>query len=225
MKTTTETVQTISSYPAKILIGKRDGKNIYLSSPSWDCGWYWGFGYLGNNDCHYHVDGLTKHENYNFETKSFQYEFTNLFDGFKKHFGNSLIVRDSQLWKLCELFKTFYVLKETAEVLGRGGSNYGNNPCSDIIKNTDEVERINKIVFPEIFEAIYKILIPAQENEKQNKQLLKLIIDGNTSKVIDFMNEYKIITDDLKAIDGVTDNDFSVIHSAYWTQYHANKAK
>ena len=213
----------LSEYPSKIYIGERDGEKIYLSAPSWDCGWYWGFGYLGNKNCHYHVDGLTKHESYDFDSKVWKYEFTNLFDGFKKHFGNSLIVRDSQLWTLCELFKTFYTLRETAEVLGRGGSHYTNNPCKDVIINTDEVTRINTVVLPAVFEEIYKILIPAQNNRTIDKKLVDLFIEGNTSKVVDFMLENKIHTDDLKQIDGLTSNDINVIHSAYWERYHKNK--
>jgi hypothetical protein len=161
-------MNTLSNYPKKIYIGENDGEKIYLSAPSWDCGWYWGFGYLGNINCHYHIDGLTKNESYNTEKKVWEYEFTNLFDGFKKHFGKTLIVRDSQLWTLCELFNTFYALKETAEVLGRGGAHYTTNPCADLIKNVDEVKRINEIVLPQIFEEIYKILIPAQCQKKRS---------------------------------------------------------
>ena len=120
----------------KIKIGVVNNENIYLSPPSWDCDWYWGFGYIGNKNCHYHIDGLKKIETYNFEKKVFEYEFVNLYDGFKKHFGDSFIVKeDKDIWTLAELFKTFYTLKETAEVLGRGGSHYTNNPCSLIIMN------------------------------------------------------------------------------------------
>lgn len=204
-------MKTLSNYPAKIFIGKNDNENIYLSAPSWDCGWYWGFGYLGNKNCHYHVDGLIAKEN------------INLFDAFKKHFGRTLIVRDSQLWTLCELFKTFYTLKETAEVLGRGGSHFTTNPCKDIIINKDETDRINNIVLPAIFEEIYKILIPAQENEKTNKALVKLNNAGNTLHVVEFMKENKITTDDLKNIEGITPHDFNNIHSMYWKMHHANK--
>ena len=213
----------LSEYPSKIFIGERDGKKIYLSAPRWDCGWYWGFGYLGNENCHYPVDGLTKHESYDFDKNVWKYEFTNLYDGFKKHFGNSLIVRDSQLWKLAELFKTFYTLRETAEVLGRGGSHYTSNPCENVIKNPEEVKRINEVVLPAIFEAIYKILIPAQNNKTLDKKLVNLFLEGDTSKVVDFMLENSIHTDDLKSIQGLTSADFNVIHSAYWTRYHANK--
>lgn len=197
----------LSDYPNKILLGQNGGENIYLSRPSWDCDWYWGFGYLGNKNCHYHVDGLSKDKN--------------LFDAFKKHFGNTLIVRDSELWTLCELFQTFYVLKETAEVLGRGGTHMTTNPCAKIITNKKEVERINEVVLPSIFEEIYKILIPAQDNDEKNEAIVKLNNKGNTQKVVDFMNEHKITTDDLKAIEGISEHDYDVIHSFYWEQYHA----
>ncbi len=143
----------------KIKLGVVNNENIYLSPPSWDCDWYWGFGYIGNKNCHYHIDGLKKIETYNFEKKVFEYEFVNLYDGFKRHFGDSFIVKeDKDIWTLAELFKTFYTLKETAEVLGRGGSHYTKNPCSLIIMNKEEVKRINEIVLPEIFKEIYAIL-------------------------------------------------------------------
>ena len=143
----------------KIKLGVVNNETIYLTPPSWDCDWYWGFGYLGNKNCHYHIDGLNKIETYNSEKKVFEYEFVNLYDGLKKHFGDSFIVKeDKDIWMLAELFKTFYTLKETAEVLGRGGSHYGYNPCSLIIKNDIEVKRINEIVLPAIFKEIYNIL-------------------------------------------------------------------
>lgn len=128
----------------KYLLGTVDNENIYLSAPSWDCNWYWGFGYLGNKNCHYHLNGLNKDKN--------------LFDAIKEHFGDSLKISEKNLWTFCELVQTAYSLKETAEVLGRGGSHYSNNPCSDLIKNTDEVTRINSIVLPAIFNEIDKIL-------------------------------------------------------------------
>lgn len=154
MKTSKTTVKklTLDELPKKILIGRHNDENIYLTAPSWDCGWYWGFGYLGNKNCHYHIDGLNKYEN------------INLYDAIKKHFGESLIVKDDKdIWTLTELFKTFYDLKTITEVLGRGGSNYSTNPCKELITNTKEVERINKVVLPEIFLAIYKILLKYED--------------------------------------------------------------
>ena len=215
-------MKTLSNYD-KILLGYNNNEPIYLSPPSWDCGWYWGFGYLGNKNCHYHVDGLKKHEVYNYEKKCFEYEFTNLYDGFIKHFGKTLRVRKSDLWALCELFQTFYTLREAAEVLGRGGSRYTSNPAKDIIENKDEVKRINEIVLPQIFEEIYKILYRNADNDKVNKKLVSLNLKGDTNKVVDFMLENKIKTDDLKDIEGLTNDDVNNIHSYYWKRIHNKK--
>lgn len=205
-------MKTLSNYPKNIYIGTVDNEKIYLSAPSWDCGWYWGFGYLGNRNCHYHVDGLNKTEN------------IHLFDAFKKHFSEDFIVKsDSKLWTLCELFQTFYTLKETAEVLGRGGSHFTENPCKDLIINKTEVERINNVVLPQIFEEIYKILFYCEQSEQMYKTLVKLNLKGDTKKVVDFMNENDIKTDDLKNIAGISSHDFNVIHSYYWKEYHSKK--
>lgn len=217
-------MKTISNY-TKILLGYNNNEPIYLSPPSWDCGWYWGFGYLSNKNCHYHVDGLTKIETYNSDAKVFTTKSVNLYDGFIEHFGDTLRVRKSDLWTLVELFKTFYTLKETAEVLGLGGSHYTTNPAKDIIINKDEVIRINTIVLPQIFEEIYKILYRNADNEKVNKKLVSLNLKGNTNKVVDFMLENNIKTDDLKDIEGLTKDDYNTIHSYYWKRYHANKNK
>lgn len=143
----------------KIKLGTVDNESIYLSPPSWDCGWYWGFGYLGNKNCHYHVDGLKTIETYNLEAKAWTHERVNLYDGFKRHFAESFIVKaDKDIWTLAELFQTFYILKEVAEVYNRGGSYLSSNPCASVIKNLDEVKRINEVVLPAIFKEIYIIL-------------------------------------------------------------------
>lgn len=134
----------------KRYLGQHDNEPIFLSKPTWDCGWYWSFGYLGNAKCHYHLSNLNKE--------------TNLFDGMRKHFGDSLIIKkDQDLWTFCELAKTVYTLKETAEVLSRGGSYYTTNPVCDLIKNPLEAERINKIVLPAIFAEIEKIFTKYRE--------------------------------------------------------------
>lgn len=128
----------------KYLLGIVSNENIYLRPPSWDGDWYWGFGYLGNRNCHYHLDGLNRNRN--------------LYDALKEHFGDTLTIPEKYLWKFCELVKTTYALKEAAEVLGRGGSHYSNNPCRELIKNTSEVERINNIVLPAIFNEIAELM-------------------------------------------------------------------
>lgn len=201
-------MKTLREYP-RLYIGKNNGERIFLSPPSWNCGWYWGFGYLGNKNCHYHVDGLSKDKN--------------LFDAFKEHFGDSLMLRDSQLWTACELFSTFYILKETAEVLGRGGAHYTTNPCKDVIINTDETKRINEVVLPAVFDELYKVLERGQQKDKEDKMIIDLLVEGSTHQVYEYMIANKITTDDLKNIPGIISSDYDALHSYYWEQYHSKK--
>ena len=128
----------------KMPLGENDGETIFLSPPSWDCGWYWGFGYIGNKNRHYHIDGLSKGKN--------------IHDGMIEHFGDSLRIRPSDVWTFAELMQTFYTLKESAEVLGRGGSHITSNPCASVIINKAEADRINNEVLPAVFDEIYRIL-------------------------------------------------------------------
>lgn len=152
-------MKTLSNYKEKIYLGTVDNEKIYLSAPSWDCNWYWGFGYLGNRNCHYHVEGLKNIEKYNFEAKAFTCERVNMFDGFKKHFDDSFIVKDDKdVWTLAELFESFYTLKEYANFCHTGGSHMSTNPCKEILKNEVEERRINDVLLPQIFEEIYKVL-------------------------------------------------------------------
>lgn len=201
-------MKTLRNYTKK-LIGKNHNENIYLDAPSWNCGWYWGFGYLGNRNCHYHFDGLNKNKD--------------LHGAIIEHFGSSLQIRTSDVWVFAELIKTFYNLKNTAELLGSGSSHLTSNPCKDLIINKDEVKRINEIVLPSVFDEIYKILERNENNNKLFKKLVSINLKGDTKKVIDFMKKNSIKTDDLETIEGITKNDFSIIHSFYWEDYHSNK--
>jgi hypothetical protein len=114
-----------------------------LRAPSWDCSWYWGLGYLGHRDAHFHLDGLVRDHK------------TNMFDALKLEFGDTLAITDDKdLWTFCELMGTAYALRKTAEVLGRGGVHYTTNPLAGLIKNEKEAERINTILLPAIFDQV-----------------------------------------------------------------------
>jgi hypothetical protein len=174
------------NWTEKYLLGKVDGQRIYISAPSWDCGWYWGFGYLGNKDCHYHLSGLNREKN------------INLKDAIDQHFdkGTSLFCHDALTWTFTELVSTAYQLKETAEVLGRGGSHYTSNPLTDLITNKDEVERINKIVLPSIFNEIEKTLIALDTHQSflKDQSGMFVLTDGHYNLCLEIMT-YKQITD------------------------------
>ena len=108
-------------FPAKLFIGVHGGERMYLSRPSFDCDWYWGFGYIGNRNCHYHLNGIDEGKNINY------------FDAIKQHFGESFIIKDDKgIWTFAELVRTIYTLKETAEMFHRGGSHYTTNPAKTL---------------------------------------------------------------------------------------------
>lgn len=141
-----ENMNRTTKFEDNIFMGESGGLEEYLVAPSWDCDWYWGFGYLQNEGIHHHLDKLNKDKN--------------MFDAIKDYYGdtlNDVLKEDKKLWIFCELMQTFYTLKETAEVLGRGGSHYTTNPIKELITNQKEVERINKIILPALFDEIYKL--------------------------------------------------------------------
>lgn len=117
----------------------------YLAAPEWACEWYWAFGYLQNKDIHHHIDTLD--------------HTRNMKDALRAYYGDSLTITDEDdLWTFCELMRSFYVLKETAEVLGRGGTHFASNPVSSVIKNEAEARRINHEVMPAVFDALEVLL-------------------------------------------------------------------
>lgn len=167
----------VNKFGKHYLLGKfKDGNYFYYKTPSWDCGWYWGFGYITtytNNknpelsrdiSSHSHFSGLLgKQEVYNHEKQTWQLsEYAHKLGDNKEIMETVLTEKED--WTLCELVQTAYTLKETAETLERGGSHLTKNPCSDIIKNEAEVKRINEIVLPAIFKEIENILMP-KENQ------------------------------------------------------------
>lgn len=125
-------------------LGKRkeDGKRVYIVAPTWDCNWYWSFGYLQATGEHFHLR--------NYGDKNWR-------DALERDYNLNKKLRGDNLWKFYELAKTAYQLKEVAEILGRGSSHITENPLSEVIKNQAEVNRINHIVLPQVFDAIDKI--------------------------------------------------------------------
>lgn len=130
----------------KVFFGtrKEDNTKIYLSAATWDCGWYWGFGYLGNKNEHYHLNDYKNGRN------------INMYDALVEDYDLNPGIK-ANLWVFCELALTIYALRNTAEVLGRGGSHMTTNPCADLIINKDEVNRINEVVLPELMTKLYEL--------------------------------------------------------------------
>lgn len=120
----------------KILLGRlnnglgtpADGEDVYLSKHQWDCGWYWGFGYLGNNRCYFHFDSL-------FVINRRNPLASELF--FSTH------ISDKEWWVIRDLFKQAYALVAAAEVYRFGGRQTSLPGVTDILKNSEMAATIN----------------------------------------------------------------------------------
>lgn len=142
------------------LLGEnKDGIKYWLEEATWDCNWYWGFGYIKtytNNKnpeisrdiaSHQHFDSLFLNKN--------------IFDSFKNFFKETTL-NDNEIWELLGYMEEFYKMKEYSNLLYSG--NHITSQAKNIkegkneIENKKEYERINKILMPELFKKIYKLL-------------------------------------------------------------------
>ena len=147
------------------LLGKdKDGINYWLEEPSWDCDWYWGFGYVEtytNNkrpdmardiNSHQHFDGLFFRKN------------KCSFDVFKEFFVETPF-SDDEIWVLLDYMKTFYTLRDTSDLFHSGYSCFTSRAKVEEIKecSKDFYDKINKVILPELFKKIKDLLTKEEE--------------------------------------------------------------
>lgn len=114
------------------------GAPIFLYDFSWECDWYWGGGYLGNKNLHCHFDDcflnvpdIRGHSLGNFVTpwtklEEWQKGAVVIQNGAAiwEDLGFFLAApafNTSQWWRIKDLFKQFYALRDAAEVFRCGG--------------------------------------------------------------------------------------------------------
>lgn len=142
-----------------LCFGKRtyDDVSIYLSAPSWDCEWYWSYGYLGNQNEHYHLD--------DYETPYWlrEKQNRNMYDALKNDYILAPKIYEN-LWLFCEFTETIYSFKTIAEVYKRGGSHYTHSKDEQkITQDLVAYERINNIILPQLFDKLYTIITPKND--------------------------------------------------------------
>lgn len=147
------------------LLGEdKNGIKYWLEEAKWDCDWYWGFGYIEtytNNNNPRVAQDINSHQHFDdlFLNK-------NIFNSFKEFFKETPL-NDGEIWELLGYMKEFYVMEKYSELLKYG--NYITEKAKNITEeknkeeNKKEYERINKILMPELFKKIYKLL---REEEK-----------------------------------------------------------
>lgn len=104
------------------------GEIIFIEKHTWDCDWYWGFGYIGNKDLHSHA-------------KVFIEEL--LWHDKDKVFEESIFKSNNDFWIFKDLLKQAYTLRECAEVYRNGGHCTKEKGITDIILNKDMEKKIN----------------------------------------------------------------------------------
>ena len=137
--------QTTVAFNKKIyLLGKdAEGTKYWLEAPSWDCDWYWGFGYVEaytNNDCPSRARDIESHQH--FDGLFLNNSKVNAFDSFKEFFKETTLDQ-KEIHLLIDYMSSFYKLKDVAKTLGVGYSNM-----------TETAKEINEKILPAIFKRI-----------------------------------------------------------------------
>ncbi len=140
-------LKTTSSKDMFLLGVTKDKARIYLERGSWDCSWYYGFGYIETFDpqhsAHSHFSGFN--EDRNQDLRSAFLEF------FK---GGQLTITAKESWTLCELMNSFKILSETASMYHNGGgSGLTTNP---VIEENNTIRKT-------VLEDIRKIIVEVQK--------------------------------------------------------------
>lgn len=142
------------------LLGEdKNGIKYWLEEALWNCNWYWGFGYIEtytNNRNPERSRDISSHQHFDdLFLKS------NIFDSYKNFFKETTL-NDNEIWELLGYMEEFYTMKKYSNLLYCGNqitSNAKNiKEEKNEIENKKEYERINKILMPELFKKIYKLL-------------------------------------------------------------------
>mgnify|MGYP001769674544 CR=1 FL=1 len=155
------------------LLGKlKTGEYIWLEEAKWDCGWYYGFGYIEtytNNEnpnlskdisSHSHWDSIIvgKQEKYNFEKQCWELSKEYIHHLNENPKIEESVLSDNESWELAELMEKFYILKNTSNLFYKGSAGVSSSEVT--LKNLDLYNQINKEMMPKIFNRVYEILTP-----------------------------------------------------------------
>jgi hypothetical protein len=150
--------KTINKFGEHYLLGvNKDGEHVYLEKESWDCGWYWGFGYLHtytNDRCPTQSKDISMHTHFD---SLFLNKNVNAYDLINGYFESMVISKD-QLYELVDLMMTMYDLKKTAELFRHGYSYQTEKAKIEDLKDEALENRINKVLLPQVFDRIRKLL-------------------------------------------------------------------
>ena len=142
--------QTTTAFKKKIYLLGADayGVKYWLEEPSWDCGWYWGFGYVEtytNNNHPGRARDISSHQHFD---SLFLSSNDCAFDAFNEFFKETTLNRD-EIWRLIDYMKS---------LLGTGFSHMTEKAKIEEVKNVEMAKEINEIILPAIFKQIDNLL-------------------------------------------------------------------
>ena len=162
--TTKQTLNKKIGDNGRVLLGK-DSDNIcyYLEKPSWDCGWYWGFGYVHSRGCHEHIPSfMGELKTYDFAKKEYvKSEYIhNLYHS--PRFTDTTF-SENEGWQLSELFKQFYLIQDMAAFCHKSkpGCHITTSPV-DHGNMSGWNQHMNNVMIPKISTEIMRILSPVK---------------------------------------------------------------
>ena len=155
--------QTTIAFNKKIyLLGAdAEGTKYWLEAPSWDCDWYWGFGYVEtytNNNCPSKAADINSHQH--FDSLFLNDSKVNAFDAFKEFFKETTL-NEREIWLLIDYMYSFYALKRAAGILSMGYSHMTEKAKLSEVQSTEMSKEINEKILPAIFKQIDILLSDA----------------------------------------------------------------
>ena len=134
------------------------GQTLHLTKHSWDCGWYWGFGYIGNRNLHIHFKECF------LNNKSFtDTEVGMIFD--------ETNINQEEWWILRDLFVSAYALQDAAATYHyQGHQTYKVFDVLDI-RNKRTENKLNKDL-KQVLDTIWDICQGAETRSKIVEQLV-----------------------------------------------------
>jgi hypothetical protein len=147
----------------------KEGQYLWLEAPTWDCDWYWGFGYVEQYTVHKNP-GKSKdiqshtHLNYFIVGPSMAKDGGYCYNPFDSAAFSETTFTEKEGGELGELFEQFYFLKKAAENFRRGKCHVANAKV-DLWKGEAKAKEINEVIIPKVTARILEILAPETEDK------------------------------------------------------------
>lgn len=142
----------------------KDAIKYWLEEPKWDCGWYWGFGYIEtytNNSSPSTSRDINSHHHANEFLGKWWYKWNN-----SEPILLDTTFNEKEGWELCELFEQFYFLQKAAEMF-KDGKAHCTNTTIPLWKDEVKVKEINETLIPNVTKRIIEILTPSKNEEEE----------------------------------------------------------